>query len=82
MGQSQESNTITYQEILSVKATLCELKSWHEALHFMFHFLDTKKVRTTREIEACSEIFGVVYQNFGTLLVDTEESLNKLVEST
>ena len=81
MGKSQESNTITYQEILAVKATLRELKSWHETLHFMRHFLDGKQTRTSSEIQACSEIFEVVYQNFGALLTKTEVSLNKIVKS-
>ncbi|WP_348921872.1 hypothetical protein [Enterococcus rotai] len=81
MGKSQESNTITYQEILAVKATLRELKSWHEALHFMRHFLDGKKTRTSGEMQACAEMFEVVYQKFGTLLSETEGPLSKLLQS-
>lgn len=77
MGKSQESNTITYQEILAVTATLRELKSWHETLHFMCHFLDGKKTRTSEEMQACAEMFEVVYQNFDTLITSANKQLNK-----
>ncbi|OTN89355.1 hypothetical protein A5819_001847 [Enterococcus sp. 7E2_DIV0204] len=80
MGKSQESNTIAYQEILAIKASLRELKSWHEALHFMRHFLDGKKIRTSEEMQACAEMFEVVYQKFGALLTESEVSLRKIVK--
>lgn len=79
MGKSQESNTIAYQEILAIKASLRELKSWHEAF-FMRHFLDGKKTKTSEEMQACAEMFEVVYQKFGALLTESEVSLRKIVK--
>jgi len=77
MVQSQELNTITYQNILDIKTYLYELKEWHEALHFMTHFLEGKVRRNPQEMNACAEIFEVVYQNFDTLITETDEYLDK-----
>lgn len=76
MEKSQESKTIAYQDILAARASLHELKSWHEALHFMQHFLDPNVQRTPQVIKACSEMFEVIYQHFGTLLAETEANLD------
>ncbi|MBO0472231.1 hypothetical protein JZO86_00705 [Enterococcus ureasiticus] len=77
MRKSQEANTITYQNILDVKAYLYELKEWQEALHFMTHFLEGKVRRNPQEMKACAEMFEVVYQNFDTLITETDEYLTK-----
>ncbi|MGX7244505.1 hypothetical protein ACWOC1_06615 [Enterococcus quebecensis] len=76
MGKSQESKTIAYQDILKAKSYLLELKEWHEALHFMTHFLEGKVRRNPQEMNACAEMFEVVYQNFDVLLFDIGEILN------
>lgn len=77
MEKSQGSNTIAYQDILKAKAYLFELKEWHEALHFMKHFLDSDARKNPQEMKACAEMFEVVYQNFDTLITETDEYLNK-----
>jgi hypothetical protein len=77
MGKSQESKTIGYQDILDVKTYLYELKEWHEALHFMRHFLDGKKTRTSGEMQACAEMFEVVYQHFDILITSATKQLDK-----
>lgn len=80
MGKSQKSKSIAYQDILVVKAYLYELKEWHEALHFMTHFLEDKVRRNPQEIKACAEMFEVVYLNFGALITSTNEQLDNLVK--
>ncbi|MGX7151026.1 hypothetical protein [Enterococcus ureasiticus] len=53
MEKSLGANTITYQDILDIKAYLHGLKEQHDVLHYMEHFLDFKKLNTSAEIQTC-----------------------------
>ncbi|MFD1902003.1 hypothetical protein [Enterococcus termitis] len=82
MGKSQESKTIGYQDILELRTYLRELKTWHSTLHFMPYFLDANVKRRPQEIQACAEMFEVVYQTLDTLIASADEHLTTLVEAT
>ncbi|MGM0217500.1 hypothetical protein [Enterococcus sp. AZ126] len=77
MGKAQDLKSVSCQDILATRACLKDMKDLYEALHFMNHFLDSKVMRELQEMKACGEIFEVVYQNFGELLLEIEESLSK-----
>ncbi|MGX7151135.1 hypothetical protein [Enterococcus ureasiticus] len=81
MEKSQKSKTIAYQEILALGTNLRELKTWHGVLHFMPYFLDAKIKRTPQEIQACAEIFDVVFQTLDTLITSADEHLTTLVKA-